>query len=453
MRSRLSFAVMAGGLLSALLMVAPSNAAAPAAAAPAASESLLLILDASGSMLRSDGAGGTRIESARAAVTTLIDRLPPTLDVGLRVYGHRVPSSDKAAACQDTELVVPVAPLDAEVLKAQVAGIQALGETPIGLSLQQAVTDFPTETPGTIVLVSDGADECFPDLGPEPCQVARDLVADGVDLRVEVVGLQVEPVGRDQLQCMADATGGSFSNLDDIGQLGEALVQAQQRARRSFTTRGEAVAGGPSLIDATLLPAGTYSDSILAQDVLWYAVDVTAGQEVTARMTVATTGVPAEASATLTWNDENATRVEDETLLTPGSGQAVTVAVSTGEVNGARTRFGATKDPGTYYLSVATQGFPPDVEHPFVLEILLAEAEGAAGETPAATAGTSAGGEPTAAVAPVALPPPPGGGGGGGGGSNVVLVVVLLLLAAAGAYLYLRRRRTSAAREEPPGYS
>jgi Ca-activated chloride channel family protein len=469
----LPVAALVLGLVAAVVtgLVALGGAAAPAVADTrpgpsgqsgqsdgAGAEALILILDASGSMLRPDGSGGTRIASARQALTSLIDRLPESLDVGLRVYGHRVPSSEKARACQDSELLVPVGPLDGDRLKGAVASVQALGETPIGLSLRQAVADLPDGTPGTVILVSDGADECFPDnLGPEPCQVARELVDAGVDLRVEVVGLQVEPVGREQLACMADVTGGSFTDVDDVTELGDALAEAQLRPRRVFEVRGEPVAGGPALIDATALEPGTYRDGVLPGDVLWYAVDAEAGQELTARVTVATEGVPAEAGIELAWHDERAARVESEGVLTSGAGQASTAAVATGEVNGSRTRFGAVRDPGTYYLSVTTTGFPGGIRQPFVLELLRADvrraaASAAAGGEATAEASGSPGDEPSlgaAAADPVELPPAPE----GGSGANVLLVLLLLLLGGVGAYLYLRRRRIrEVPREQPPGY-
>jgi hypothetical protein len=446
-------------LLAGVVAVPPGSAATTGATPtpPPGSEALVLILDASGSMLRPDGSGGTRIESARAAVSSLVDRLPDGLDVGLRVYGHRVPSADKARACRDSELLVPVGPLDRERLTAAVASVQALGETPIGLSLREAVADLPDGTPGTVILVSDGADECFPDgLGPEPCQVARELVDAGVDLRVEVVGLQVEPVGRQQLACMAEVTGGSFTDVDDVTELGDALSEAQLRPRRLFEVRGQPVAGGPALIDATALDPGTYRDGVLPGDVLWYAVDAESGQELTARVTVATDGVPPEAGIDLAWHDENAARVEEEGVLTSGAGQASTVAVTTGEVNGSRTRFGAVKDAGTYYLSVTTSGFPADVRRPFVLEILRENVRGggASGASGGVTAGsvTDPPAEPSLGAAGaegVELPPAPA----GGGSANVLLVLVLLLLATAGAWLYLRRRRSrDAPQDEPPAY-
>lgn len=71
---------------------------------------LLLIMDASGSMNASDGGGGTKIQAAKSALNGVVDALPEDSLVGLRVYGHRIPNTDKARGCKDTELIAPVGP-------------------------------------------------------------------------------------------------------------------------------------------------------------------------------------------------------------------------------------------------------------------------------------------------------------------------------------------------------
>jgi Ca-activated chloride channel family protein len=153
--------------------------------------------------------------------------------VGLRVYGHRVPNTDKVRGCRDTELVVPVGPLDREVMIAAIGGFEARGFTPIGLSLREAVGDFPDAGRRTIVLVSDGEDTCAP---PQPCEVAHEIVSEGIDLRVETVGFLIEAGSRaeSQLQCIAEATGGSYRTVGEAGELAGALSRVV----------GEAV-GGP----------------------------------------------------------------------------------------------------------------------------------------------------------------------------------------------------------------
>lgn len=445
-------------VLAVALALVPGAADATTTAPPRPpSEALLLIVDFSGSMNRDDGTGSTRIESAKSALRQIIDALPEELDVGMRVYGHRVPSADKPAACQDTELAVPVAPLDRGRLRGTVDSLQALGETPIGLSLQQAAADLPDGVPSTVILVSDGEDECFPDLGPEPCQVTKDLVAQGVDLRLETIGLQVGAAGQAQLQCMAEAGGGQFTSVQDAGLLADALAGAQNRALRAFEVRGEPVTGGPSLIDAARLAPGTYSDSILDGESLWFATDLEAGQEVTARVTIRTADVPADAAVALEWQDGNARRIDADVLDGVARGQASTLAVSSGPANGSRSPFGAVREPGTYYLTLRTVGFPPDVPHDFVLELLGEGADGAPGGSSAAPSDGTASAAPSVPAPapapaapsepPAALPPPPD----TSPGPFIGLLLVLALGGGVG-YLLWRRRRAAAEGPEPPTY-
>ena len=447
-----------------LLLAAATGPVAAQAPTPtrAPSEVLLLIVDYSGSMKEPDGAGSTRMASAKAAMREIVTALPDSLDVGMRVYGHRVASADKAAACQDTELAVPVAPLDRELLLGTIDRLQPLGETPIGLSLQQAAADLPDGVPATVILISDGEDECFPDLGPEPCAVTRDLIAQGVDLRLETIGLQVAPGGAEQLRCMAEAGGGQFTSVADAGLLAEAIAAAQNRSLRTFQVRGEPVSGGPSLIDATPLTPGTYSDSILDGETLWFAVDVEEDGEVTARWTIRTADVPTDAALALEWSNGATERVAVQALDGIARGQATTLALATGPADGSRSPFGAVRESGRYYLSLRTAGFPAEVDHEFVLEVLDG-AEAAATGTPAAldpasTSPSPAEGEadatddPTGAdprpTADVALPPPPDGGGGG----LVLLLLALLVAAGGGGFLLWRRRRAAEDVPPPPTY-
>lgn len=431
---------------------APGAGAATTAPDKPQSEALLLVVDFSGSMLESNGSGSTRIASAKKALQTIIAALPADLDVGLRAYGHRVPSSNKAKACQDTQLVVPVGPLDRESLSATVDGLNALGETPIGLSLQQAATDLPKDEPTTIILVSDGADECYPDLGPEPCQVTKDLVASGIDLQMETIGLQVEPRGRAQLECMAAAGGGQFTSVQDAGLLAEALASARARAGRTFEPRGDPVQGSSALIDAPQLEPGTYTDTILSTESLWFAVDAAKGQDVTARLTIKTADVPATAKVGIEWQDTRARRVDVKSLPSLSTGQASTIAVSTGKINGTRSTYGGVRDAGLYYFNLRTSGFPEDVEHPFVLEIFVdgEGVPGSSGTVSPTTEASSQDDEPssTGTAAPLDLPDAPDGGGGGG----ILLFVAFLLLLAVLGYLLWRRRQKTLEGPPPPSY-
>ncbi|WUS08547.1 hypothetical protein OG322_18325 [Streptomyces sp. NBC_01260] len=92
------FALVAGALPA---VAAPGEASAASDAAGSdGSGSLVMVLDSSGSMGDDDGTGRTRMESARAAVGTVVDGLPDGYPTGLRVYG-----ADRPQGCTDTRLV------------------------------------------------------------------------------------------------------------------------------------------------------------------------------------------------------------------------------------------------------------------------------------------------------------------------------------------------------------
>jgi len=104
-------------------MSAPQTAPTTAPTVP-----VMIVLDASGSMNQTD-APGPRIDAAKAAVTTLIDGLPASTQVGLQVYGTGTGSTDgeKTAGCTDIKTLAPVGPLDEGALKGQVASVVAAG--------------------------------------------------------------------------------------------------------------------------------------------------------------------------------------------------------------------------------------------------------------------------------------------------------------------------------------
>ncbi|NNF70484.1 MAG: VWA domain-containing protein, partial [Acidimicrobiia bacterium] len=215
--------------LATALCLAVAVLAVPGASAQETGDGpVLLILDASGSMNATDDAGVRLIDGAQQALIRLVEILPEGAPVGLRVYGHRVPNTDKANGCLDTELIVPVGPLERQSMIEAIGSFSARGFTPIGLSLEQAASDLP-DGRGTIILLSDGEDTCAP---PDPCDVAAGLADVGIDVRVHTVGFflgEGDPA-REQLQCIADATGASYRDVDAIdsltAELGQLVVQS-----------------------------------------------------------------------------------------------------------------------------------------------------------------------------------------------------------------------------------
>lgn len=264
----------ASGLLAGLLVLAGAVAAAPQAraVAPARAEaegpadSMVMVLDSSGSMSEPDGSGGTRMASAKKAVNTVVDGLPDGYLTGLRVYG-----ATKQKSCTDTTLPVPVAPLDRATVKKAVAEVEPRGDTPIGYSLTKAAEDLPDRSRGTILLISDGEDNCG---DPPPCEVAEQLAGEGVDLRIDTIGFQVGGKARKQLQCISDVAHGYYYDAPDAAALARQLERASRLSSHAYKLRGGSVKGGGDAGSAPSIKPGQYVDTIGAGETRWYSMDL-----------------------------------------------------------------------------------------------------------------------------------------------------------------------------------
>lgn len=213
-------------LLLATLMLAPLAAVAPAqqpGGEVAPGRQILFVLDASGSMNQKLAPSETRFDAARAALLDLLAKLPVSASVALRVYGHTSPPEKKN--CDDTELVAGFAPAStqAQSLRPRLAGLKALGYTPISRTLEKAARDFDGRPKGqrTVILVSDGRETCKAD----PCAVAAALAKADADLVVHTIGFGVDDAARRQLQCVSRVARGSYFDAETRGQLSDRLAE------------------------------------------------------------------------------------------------------------------------------------------------------------------------------------------------------------------------------------
>jgi Ca-activated chloride channel homolog len=260
--------------LGVLLCIAPGVAHAQEPGAELAPT--MVVLDASGSMTGADPAGGTKMDAAKQAVHTFLDAAPDGAPVGLAAYGTATGNSDaeRAQGCQDVTVVNPVGPLDRAGLGTAVDRITPRGYTPIGRSLQVAAQELPQEGPRSIVLVSDGVDTCSP---PEPCEVVRTLAGQGVDLVVHAVGFGVDAEARAQLSCIAQATGGTYTDAPDADALRRVLPRVAGSALRNYQPAGTPITGAPTVEAAPVAAPGQHLDTIGQHEKRYYSVDVPEG--------------------------------------------------------------------------------------------------------------------------------------------------------------------------------
>src|SRR5690606_14920322 len=96
---------------------------------------------------------------------------------------------------------------------------------------------------------------------PDPCKVAEDLAEDGIDLRIDVVGLSVSGKAREQLKCIAKSGKGDYFDADDAGDIEATLTRVARRAAQPFTVVGEPISGGTESAPPPIT-VGTWLDTI-----------------------------------------------------------------------------------------------------------------------------------------------------------------------------------------------
>ncbi|WP_073501116.1 VWA domain-containing protein [Actinacidiphila paucisporea] len=274
---------MAGGLLATLACgLLPASAAADEPAAQPAPK-VELVLDVSGSMRAKDIDGQSRMSAAKQAFDDVLDSTPPEVNLGIRTLGADYPGNDRKTGCKDTRQLYPVGPLNRTEAKTAVATLAPTGWTPIGPALLAAAADLKAGGDGTarMVLITDGQDTC----NANPCDVARDIAAQGIHLVIDTLGLIPDSTTRNQLSCIAEATGGTYTTVQHRAQLTTKVKQLVNRSTAPVITP-VATDGAANCADAPVLKAGLYSDRETFSENRWYRVDVRPGQELRASVSI-----------------------------------------------------------------------------------------------------------------------------------------------------------------------
>lgn len=273
------------GILLATL-TAGLGTALPAAAdeTPAkASPKVELVLDVSGSMRARDIDGQSRMTAAKQAFNEVLDAVPEQVELGIRTLGADYPGNDRKLGCKDTKQLYPVGPLDRTEAKTAVATLAPTGWTPIGPALLGAADDLQGgDSTRRIVLITDGEDTCGP---LDPCEVARDIAARGIHLVIDTLGLVPNTKIREQLTCIAEATGGTYTAVQHTDELSGRVKQLVDRAAEPVVTP-VATEGADRCSAAPQLKPGLYTDREKFGEHRWYRVDVLPGEELRASVSV-----------------------------------------------------------------------------------------------------------------------------------------------------------------------
>jgi hypothetical protein len=214
-----------------------------------------LILDNSGSMLQTLG-DERRIDVAKHVLTDLVEEtLPSGIPLALRVFG------DEPDSCE-TDLAIDLAPLDSDAAIDRIAAIESVDgvKTPLASALERVATDLSeVDGPKIVVLVTDGEETC----GGNPQRAIRELVSQGIDVRVNIVGFAVDDERlKKQFEEWARLGGGQFFDAAGADELGDAIAAALQPPFEVRDSAGAVIGSGVVDGDAVRVPPGTYSIQI-----------------------------------------------------------------------------------------------------------------------------------------------------------------------------------------------
>ncbi len=159
-----------------------------------------VILDASGSMT-AEMDGKTKWQIAKDAVARLVEDLPDTSEVALRVYGHRKLAIEDGAS-DDTALEIPLRRIMKKDFLTRLESLRPRGKTPLARSILEAKRDLggaAASDPVTVILLTDGGEDTLP--RQDPVRAAAAL-GELKGIRFHVIGFDI---GREDWSAQLEA--------------------------------------------------------------------------------------------------------------------------------------------------------------------------------------------------------------------------------------------------------
>lgn len=198
---------------------------------------VLIALDSSGSMV---GAlrGQTKLDLAKGAIADFVNQLPPSVHVGLTVYGHKGSNQqvDKAISCAGIETLYPITQLNNLQFTQALNSFKSTGFTPLAATLELLNQNFSSYDSATnqnvVYVVSDGTENCDGD----PVAAARVLHASNAKVIVNVIGLNVKKADRQQLKAVAEAGGGEYFSVRSANQFNQAFESVNNISQSNRST-------------------------------------------------------------------------------------------------------------------------------------------------------------------------------------------------------------------------
>ena len=187
------------------------------------SSKILFIVDFSNSMNEELG-GRKKIDIALDTLSSILPKISPNVQTGLRVYGHKA-GFTYVQGCMASKLAVPLATNNTQNILSSLYRTSATGWTPITYSLKQAVNSDFLGVRGRkhIILLTDGGENC----DESPCTYAIELMRTRDDISIDVIAFDLSDVeANNQLKCTALTTRGKFYSADNPEELSNSLFDS-----------------------------------------------------------------------------------------------------------------------------------------------------------------------------------------------------------------------------------
>ncbi|WP_366656886.1 hypothetical protein [Fodinicurvata sp. EGI_FJ10296] len=179
-----------------------------------------MVFDASGSMWAQMEDGRSRIEIAREVIAEFAETRDASVPIGVVAYGH-----NRRGDCGDIQTLLPIGEYGGGEFSDTLNALNPRGMTPLTDSLAMARDMIPpTAEAADLVLVTDGLENCDGD----PCALARDIAAEGIDIRAHIVGFALSHDETATLNCVPEETGGQLFTTNSGSELSAALTQISE---------------------------------------------------------------------------------------------------------------------------------------------------------------------------------------------------------------------------------
>lgn len=227
---------------------------------------ILFIVDGSRSMLEKLEGSNQKMDAAKQVLQNAISRIPSDVNLGLRVFGQGYTGTQPTmfgggfggiqidAECRNSALWVPIGRGNRRTIIEKVRQIKPYGMTPLAYAIEQAAMQDFRGTTGKkiIILITDGADTC----GGNPCEVVRRLPLFGIKIKLDVVGLDLhrEPGARNQLNCIAKESGGTYSDASTAAQLIDSVSASVSKAIEGRVIIRPSAPGAPTVVNPETPP-------------------------------------------------------------------------------------------------------------------------------------------------------------------------------------------------------